>query len=454
MRTFAILLLSLRPISAADISPRSRSLSFYDDGPASSGIIDCSLASYGYEYYIELCHDDVTQWWINGRCANGEKEEVSELHRCAKSDGTRAYCHDCIYEKNGVEEEATVKHVCGSDNPNYDEVCEIALEATGADCGNERLKSYSHQCSLVEDEESDELFSTSSWYLRESFYCEKEEVHTNGPNTFKCGMEWYYPYGEDEHESGQQHPFATSENVYCLDCGLAIQVCASSSDATCATLGLPEKGTKGPLFEQNLQTTTATNKMAMWEAHAVMGLVIINLLLPSSIMSSDLLMAQTHYWMYQIHIGINLLLFTMTFYTVLLAFSTMNDSLGEAGEGHLKEVHHIVGLLLLLLISCQVAINTKFAGRKQQSFWYSVQTVGGVIIFSLGIYQCRSGLGLFAQRYNTMDYGKVYLSFILTLIGAFIVGMWCTRPKKVKKRNGYNGSVEIHTFRDPDNVLT
>lgn len=59
----------------------------------------------------------------------------------------------------------------------------------------------------------------------------------------------------------------------------------------------------------------------------------------------------------------------------------MNDSLGEAGEGHLKEVHHIVGLLLLLLISCQVAINTKFAGRKQHNFGIVSKLLGGSSYF-------------------------------------------------------------------------
>jgi len=46
-----------------------------------------------------------------------------------------------------------------------------------------------------------------------------------------------------------------------MDCGLAIQVCASSVDATCTNLGLPEKGSSVPKVEVSQgETSTTTPK--------------------------------------------------------------------------------------------------------------------------------------------------------------------------------------------------
>ena len=57
-----------------------------------------------------------------------------------------------------------------------------------------------------------------------------------GPNMCRCGREWHYPFEEeDEEELGidsedNLHLFSTKSNRYCLDCRLAIQVCASDGD--------------------------------------------------------------------------------------------------------------------------------------------------------------------------------------------------------------------------------
>lgn len=200
--------------------------------------IDCSLASSNYEYYIERCHDEITQSWVNGHCIDGVKTEVSELHRCMKTDGSRSYCHDCNDGRGNI------KHVCGSDSPNYDEVCPVAQSSDPKqDCpdGAVGLTVYSHQCTSQQ----------TSFYLRESFYCDEKEVYNIGPDTFTCGREWYYPYKEGDIDDsllaanpeldGEKHPFSTPTNEYCLDCGMAIQVCASDADATCLHLGLPTK---------------------------------------------------------------------------------------------------------------------------------------------------------------------------------------------------------------------
>jgi len=238
-------LTALPPSSAAPYtSLRRLGLGKWADGRPTE--IDCSASSHDYEYYIERCIDTITQWWINGRCINGVKEEVSELHRCMKPDGSRTYCHDCNDGKGNI------KNICGSDNPDKEEMCRIAWSGTAEDCGEEGLTVYAHQC-LAERGESD------SWYLREDFDCYEKEVYLNGPcmeavpprTEFTCGDAWYYPYAEEELSlmkinpewTDLEHPFATPSNRYCLDCGLAIQVChGGEAETTCEDLGLPAKG--------------------------------------------------------------------------------------------------------------------------------------------------------------------------------------------------------------------
>jgi len=227
-------------------SRRLEGLGKWKDGEPTG--IDCSASSHDYEYYIERCLDGTTQWWINGHCVGGVKEEVSELHRCMKPDGSRSYCHDC---NDGL---GNIKNVCGSDNPEKDEVCDIAWASTPEGCGDQGLTVYSHQC--IDPPGSG---GTDHWYLRESMYCDTEENWRSGPYNedvpplpqFSCGRGWYYEYEEEDGNllkidrswTNIKHPFSTASNEYCLDCGLAIQVChGGEASSTCGDLGLPEKG--------------------------------------------------------------------------------------------------------------------------------------------------------------------------------------------------------------------
>jgi len=69
---------------------------------------------------------------------------------------------------------------------------------------------------------------------------------------YTCGEEWYYAFEPGDELlisvnpalDGLDHPFVSADNKYCLDCGMAIQVCASVVDATCEDLGLPPKGSE------------------------------------------------------------------------------------------------------------------------------------------------------------------------------------------------------------------
>jgi len=168
-----------------------------------------------------------------------------------KPSGKRPYCHDCN-DGNG-----NIKNVCGSDSDDYEEVCAIALDGTAKDCGDEEMTVYSHQCLEPSLADSGSSGGRKHWYLRESFYCEEEEVYGSGPDgddepkrEFSCGREWYYPFEADDPNlikanpdlEGEPEAFATQGNRYCLDCGLAIQVCARDGDATCNDLALPSKG--------------------------------------------------------------------------------------------------------------------------------------------------------------------------------------------------------------------
>lgn len=225
--------------------PRRRlGLGKWMDGPGTP--IDCSLSLHDYDYYLETCWDGLTMWWINGRCVSGNKQEVSELHRCHNPDGSRPYCHDCNDGRGNV------KNVCGADSPDYDLVCDIAWAGDAKNCGTEELTTYSHQC-------LERSGGTESWYIRESYECDGAdggEVDSGGPcgedpedSTFECGDAWYYPFEDDDPgleklglAGNGEHPFSDPGNRYCLSCGLAIAVCASDADATCEDLGLPKKG--------------------------------------------------------------------------------------------------------------------------------------------------------------------------------------------------------------------
>lgn len=179
------------------------------------------------------------------------KEEVSELHRCMKPDGSRSYCHDCN------DGSGNIKNVCGSDNPSYEEVCAIAWGGSADNCGEQGLTVYSHQCKPNEP--------TESWYLRESYSCNWKDLRESDWD-ITCGQEWFFCYSDGDNGYGEtsnnpDHPFANKSHGFCLDCGLAIQVCASSIDATCTNLGLPEKGSSVPKVEASQgETSTTTPK--------------------------------------------------------------------------------------------------------------------------------------------------------------------------------------------------
>lgn len=243
---FSALAALAAPESAVAAAGRRRRLGLgkWKDGPPSQ--IDCSLASHDYEYYWEKCWpgDALTMWWINGRCIGGNKQEVSELHRCHNPDGSRPHCHDC-HDGRG-----NAFNVCGADNPNRDEVCEIAGSGNPKDCGDQGITAYTHQC-------NSESGGSDSWYVRESFQCSDEEMDMAGPNGedpdesyFTCGEQWYYAYEDDDSGmaklfpelAGMTQPFSTPKNEFCLDCGLAIGVCVGDADVTCEGLGLPGRG--------------------------------------------------------------------------------------------------------------------------------------------------------------------------------------------------------------------
>ena len=181
-------------------------------------------------------------------------------------------------------------------------------------------------------------------------------------------------------------------------------------------------------------------------------------------------------WIY-VHVAVNVLTFASVFFAVGIAFATMG-SMGDAAEGHMKEMHHIVGLLLLLMVSFQVAggflrppreyapdddgdnynddrTEDKSKGcLSARSTWHLVHGLGGVSILGLGAYQVRSGLGLFARRYAVTDWGDVYLGYIGWVVGVLLIGRafvaWKHRSVRVVER-------EVQMRRrgfDPENGLT
>ena len=175
----------------------------------------------------------------------------------------------------------------------------------------------------------------------------------------------------------------------------------------------------------------------IWVAHGLMGLFTFGILIPISVFSSyfkDVLVP--HHWMI-LQGYINLLVII----TVSIAIGTMH-SMGSVGEAHSKERHHIVGLLLLLLVSLQTAVNAFLRPRrvvdtmadneedegevlfvkKSGTYWKYINVLFGLLIFALGASQIHAGIKLFANRYGTGNWGKYIYNvwFVLLIICVWV----------------------------------
>jgi len=260
----------------------------------------------------------------------------------------------------------------------------------------------------------------------------------------------------------------------------------STTPASSTTSQQQEEDT--PELSSSNTITTTTSHRSAWVAHGTVGTIVFGLLLPSSISSAIFRNYVPTYWIY-IHVLLNSLVFALTFFTVGIAITNMNEMLsvsavmkGEGTGGHFKELHHIVGLLLLMLISFQTAngflrpprefitddeddhtpgailrstMNDK--GISARTLWTLVHRISGLIIFALGIYQVQSGLHLFSQIYGTMDWFTVYIGYICWLVGLIVcIKLWIIyKAYKIKKRE--NMALEMgrgSNVYDPEGDLT
>ncbi|KAL7528918.1 hypothetical protein ACHAWF_002765 [Thalassiosira exigua] len=228
------------------------------------------------------------------------------------------------------------------------------------------------------------------------------------------------------------------------------------------------------------------NSRSAWVTHGAVGTLVFGLLVPSAISSALFRDSIPAYWIY-VHVGANCAAFAATFFAVGMAFATMN-SVGDAGEGHMKELHHVVGLLLLMMVSFQTAngflrpprefvtederdaspgavlrsaLSQK--GLTARNLWHLVHALTGLTAFALGTYQVRSGLELFARRFGSPDWGAVYVGYagwLTAVIAGAKVWLWW-KQRKVAKRDlevqmgrGGSGRFGKHGVYDPEDDLT
>mmetsp|Transcript_25085 Transcript_25085/g.45192 ORF Transcript_25085/g.45192 Transcript_25085/m.45192 type:complete len:469 (-) Transcript_25085:40-1446(-) len=285
------------------------------------------------------------------------------------------------------------------------------------------------------------------------------------------GVEELIEEAEEEAEEKAEEESDKSEGGN----GEATTKTSKSSSAKASSVSSP--GT----FSAN--TANNTHGRSAWVAHGLIGSIVFGLLVPLAISSAFFRDLIPTYWIY-IHVVANVATFAMTFFAVGIAFATMNG-MGNRGEGHLKEMHHIVGLLLLLVVSFQTAngflrpprefytddehdttpgavlrssMNDK--SMTARTLWYLVHGMCGLLVFALGSYQVRSGLGLFSRRYGTPDWGTVYIAYVGWLVGIMLIGK---ALMKWKERQSKLSSMEIQMGRgeggnrgvyDPENDLT
>ena len=191
-----------------------------------------------------------------------------------------------------------------------------------------------------------------------------------------------------------------------------------------------------------------------WIAHGSIGVVTFGLLVPLAFFGTAL----SAY----VRLGVHILAFALTFATVAMAIVALSG-MGNSSEGHLKEDHHISGLLLLLLMSIQTASGLLLPSdgpSKENSYevdYYEqrrvaverlchfVQKVLKVGIFCLGLYQVHSGLTLYAKKYSTIELGGAYVGLAgISALSAVAMKAWMKWRNK-KTNDGY--SVELQ-FRD------
>jgi hypothetical protein len=213
----------------------------------------------------------------------------------------------------------------------------------------------------------------------------------------------------------------------------------------------------------------ASSKYTAWIAHGSIAVLCFGVLLPASISSALFRDFLPEYWIY-IHVFMNVATFLLLAITVGIAFTTMN-SLGDKNEGHLKELHHIVGLGLLLLVSFQTAngflrpprefitedvedttpgaIHTSDWERSKftpRTLWHLVHRTAGIVIFTMGTWQVQSGMAIYAKKYNGADWGSVYLGYVGWLV--FVIGgakLWCIYKEKKRggDKNDWNAEDEL-----------
>ena len=238
-----------------------------------------------------------------------------------------------------------------------------------------------------------------------------------------------------------------------------------SSESEPSSAEEADSGKDGAKDEESSPSNTSSyypdndQHRSAWVAHGLIGFSAVGLLVPIAMSSALFRDFIPHGWIY-LHVGINVLSFAMTFFAVGIAVATMNGTIAVEGGHHMDERHHVAGLLLLLLISFQTANgflrpprefitndendatpgavfrpNANDRGISRRMLWYSVHVVSGSFVFGLGAYQVQSGLGLYAKRFVTTDWGLAYIVYICFVAGAIVAGKsWvvCKEEKKMK----------------------
>jgi hypothetical protein len=195
-----------------------------------------------------------------------------------------------------------------------------------------------------------------------------------------------------------------------------------------------------------------------WIIHGLIGLSVFGICVPIAMSSALFRDYVPHGWVY-LHVGMNLLSFAMTFFAVGIAVATMNGTIAVDGGHHMNERHHVAGLLLLLLMSFQVAngflrpprefitndendstpgaifrpkANDRIIGPRM--IWYWVHIMSGFILICIGSYQVQSGLGLYAKRFGTFDWSSAYIVYTCSLAGLILAGKSWMVLKERKER--------------------
>lgn len=224
--------------------------------------------------------------------------------------------------------------------------------------------------------------------------------------------------------------------------------------------------------------TGQNSNRTMWAAHGLLATLALALATPLAVTTAWFRTLVPSSWIY-IHVFANVSSFFMILLSFIFAVTAMSMS---TSPKHFSDPHHIVGLIILMLVTFQVmngflrppvekrdpyAMETKIAGiitlpGTARELWKILHKCVGAFVLAMGFWQLKAGMDLYAADFQVGSW-KPYFYAYLAIFGTVIVvlKLWMAWEEK-KARMGVEqmnpdqrrmGSAAVANGIDPDSEL-